>query len=100
MLISYHALVCSWPCLHSDIATLKETGKIVHVLQGKLVADPLRDTRIGRRQREANKLLNEDDIIRAVEVRATNIVTHLSSKLEEKVYNEKDIDVIKNTQLF
>ena len=93
------ALVCSWPTFHKDIATLKETGKIVHVIQGKLVADPLRDTRASRRQKDAIKLLDEDKIIKEVEKRATDLVTHLSSRLEEKVYREKDILVIKNTRV-
>ena len=44
------ALVCSWPFFHNDIAILKETGKVVHVVQGQLVNDPLRDTRIRRKQ--------------------------------------------------
>ena len=66
------ALVCSWPFFHNDIATLKETGKVVHVIQGQLVSDPLRDTRIGRKQREAASLLNEDSIIKAVEKQATD----------------------------
>ena len=43
------ALVCSWPTFHKDVCTLQETGKIVHVIQGQLVADPLRDTRVGRK---------------------------------------------------
>ena len=93
------ALVCSWPIFHNDIATLKETGQIVHVIQGRLVADPLRDTRASRRQRDAIKLLDEDKIIRKVEKRATDLVTHLSSRLEDKVYREKDIMVIKNTRV-
>ena len=76
------ALVCNWPYFHGDIATLKETGKIVHVVQGQLVADPLRDTRIGRSRRKATMLLDEDDIIKKVEKRATDIVTHVSSRLE------------------
>ena len=92
-------LVCSWPTLHTDIATLKETGKIVHVIQGQLVADPVKDTRIGRRKKEATKLLREEDIIKAVEKRATSLVTHLSSRLESKVFREKDIKVIKNTRV-
>ena len=46
--------------------TLKETEKIVHSIQGKLVSDPLRDTRVGRRQRDAFNLLNEDIIIEMV----------------------------------
>ena len=93
------ALVCSWPTFHSDIATLKETGKIVHVIQGQLVSDPLKDTRIGRRKREATKLLEEDDIVKIVEKRASDIVEHLSSRLEAKVYREKDFKVIKNTRV-
>ena len=93
-------MVCSWPTFHTDIATLKETGQIVHVIQGKLVADPLRDTRAGRRQRDAIKLLDEDKIIKNVEKRATDLVEHLSSRLEGKVYREKDILVIKNTRVF
>ena len=56
--------VCSWPTLHSDIATLKETGRVVHVMHGQLVADPIKDTRVGKASREAIKLLNEDDIIK------------------------------------
>ena len=93
------ALVCSWPTFHKDIATLKVSGKIVHVIQGQLVADPLKDTRIGRRSKEATKLLEEDDIIKIVEKRATDIVTHFSSRLEGKVYREKDIRMIKNTRI-
>ena len=93
------ALVCSWPFFHNDIATLKETGKVVHVIQGQLVSDPLKDTRIGRKQREAASLLNEDSIIKAVEKRATDLVTHLSSRLEGKVYRDQDIKVIKNTRV-
>ena len=80
------ALVCSWPFFHNDIATLKETGKIVHVIQGKLVSDPLRDTRVGRRQRDAIKLLNEDKIIEMVKKHAADLVTHLISRMEDKVY--------------
>jgi hypothetical protein len=93
------ALVCSWPYFHNDVATLKETGKIVHVIQGKLVADPLRDTRVGRRQRDAIKLLDEDKIIEMVMKRAADLVTHLSSRMEDKVYGEQDIKVIKNTRV-
>ena len=92
-------LVCSWPNYHTDIATLKETGKIVHVVQGQLVENPLKDTRIGRREKEAIKLLAEDDIIEAVNKRASNLVKHLVDRLEEKVYREKDIKVIKNTRV-
>ena len=92
-------LVCSWPTLHTDIPTLKETGKIVHVIQGQLVADPLKDTRIGGRKKEATKLLNGDDIIKAVERRATDLVSHLSSRLEDKVYREKDVKMIKHTRV-
>ena len=61
----------------------------MHVIQGKLVADPLRDTRASRRQRDAIKLLDEDKIIRKVEKRAKDLVTHLSSRLGEKVYRKK-----------
>ena len=91
------ALVCSWPYFHGDISTLKVTGKILHVIQGQLVSDPLKDTRIGRKVRDATKLLNEDDIIKTVQQRVTDIVTHISSRLERKVYREADIKVIKNT---
>jgi hypothetical protein len=93
------ALVCSWPTFHSNIATLQDTGKIIHVIQGQLVADPLRDTRVGRRQKEAIRLLNKETIIRAVQQRATDVVTHLSSRLEDKVYRKEDIQVIKNTRV-
>lgn len=93
------SLVCSWPYFHTDIATLKETGKIVHVIQGQLVADPIRDTRIGRRNRESTKLLNEDDIIQVVQERGKSLVSHLSSRLEQKVYREADIKVIKNSRV-
>ena len=93
------ALVCSWPFFHNDIATLKETGKIVHVIQGKLVSDPLRDTRVGKRKRDAIKLLNEQSIIEMVKKCAADLVTHLSSRMEEKVYGEEDIKVIKNTRV-
>ena len=44
--------VCSWLYFHADKATLKDTGKIVHVIQGQLVDDPLKDTRIGQRKKE------------------------------------------------
>ena len=93
------ALVCSWPHFHGDIATLKETGQIVHVIQGKLVADPLRDTRAARREKDAIKLLDQDAIIKVVEKRARDVVNHLSSKLDDKVYREKDIRVVKNTRI-
>ena len=93
------ALVCSWPFFHNDIATLKETGKIVHVIQGKLVSDPLRDTRVGRRKRDAIKLLDEEKIIELVGKHATELVTHLSSRMEDKVYKEEDIKIIKNTRI-
>ena len=84
-------MVCSWPIFHNDIASLKKTGKIVHVIQGRLVLDPLRDTRV----RDAIKLLNEDDIISMVVKRAT----YLSSRLEDKVYRMEDIQMIKNTRV-
>ena len=93
------AQVCSWPFFHKDIATLKDTGKIVHVVQGQLVSDPLRSTRTGSRQRESIKLLDEDKIIKRVEERARDIVTHLSSRLEDKVYREKDVKMIQNTRV-
>ena len=93
------ALVCSWPFFHNDIATLKETGKIVHVIQGKLVSDPLRDTRVGRRQRGAIKLLDDEKIIELVGKHAKDLVTHLSSRMEEKVYKEEDIKIIKHTRI-
>ena len=89
------ALVCSWPTFHGDISTLKETGKIVHVIQGQLIADPMRDTRIGRKQQENIKVMNQESIIKGVEKRASDIVEHLSSRLEDKVYRVEDIKVIK-----
>ena len=55
--------------------------EIVHVVQGKLVSDPLRDTRVGRRQIDAIKLLNEDNIIEMVKKCAADLVTHLSSRI-------------------
>ena len=61
--------VCSWPTLHSDIASLKETGRVIHVMQSQLVADPIKDTRIKRASRKAIELLNEDNIIKQVEER-------------------------------
>ena len=91
-------LVCSWPNYHTDIATLKDTGKIVHVVQGQLVENPLKDTRIGRKKKEAIKLLAEDDIIETVNKRNSDIVKHLVARLEDKVYREKDIKTIKNTR--
>ena len=63
------------------------------------MADPLKDTRIGGRKKEATKLLNGDDIIKAVERRATDLVSHLSSRLEDKVYREKDVKMIKHTRV-
>ena len=93
------ALVCSWPHFHTDISTLKETGKIVHVIQGQLVTDPVKDTRVGRKHRASIKLLDQDAIIKQVEKRAADVVTHLSSRLEEKVYRGKDINVIKVTRV-
>ena len=93
------AQVCSWPLFHKDIATMKETGKIVHVIQGQLVSDPLRDTRIGRKQKKAASLLDQDAIIKVVEQRAVDVVMHMTSRLEEKVYQEKDLQVIKNTRV-
>ena len=91
--------VCSWPTFHTDIETLKETGKIVHVLQGQLVTDPIKDTRIGRKNRAAIRLLNEDDIIEVVQKRGRDIVSHLSSRLEQKVYRVEDIKAIKNSRV-
>ena len=44
-------------------------------------------------------MLKEDDIIKAVEKRATCLVTHLSSRLEDKVFREKDVKVIKHTRV-
>jgi hypothetical protein len=76
------ALVCSWPFFHNDIATLKETGKIIHVIQGKLVADPLRDTRVGRKKKDAIKLMDEGKIIEVVKKRASDLVSHLCSRME------------------
>ena len=35
------------------------------MIQGQLVSDSLRDTRIGRKLREAASFLNEDSIIKA-----------------------------------
>ena len=87
-------LVCSWPSFHSDIATLKETGKILHVAQGQLVENPLKDTRIGKSQKNAIKLMDEDAIIQMAEKRAVDVVKHLSERLENKVYREKDIKMI------
>ena len=91
--------VCSWPTLHTDIATLKETGKICHVNQGQLVVDPIKDTRIGRQRKDAAKLLNEDDIIKVVGERGKALVSHLSGKLEDKVYREEDVKMIKNSRV-
>ena len=48
---------------------MKETGRVIHVMHGQLVADPIKDTRVGRASREAIKLLNEDNIIKQVEER-------------------------------
>ena len=93
------ALVCSWPTFHKDVCTLQETGKIVHVIQGQLVADPLRDTRVGRKEKNNIKLLNKEDIIDGVQQRATDIVKHLSSRLEEKVYRKEDIAIINSTRI-
>ena len=93
------ALVCSWPKFHNDIATLQDTGKILHVIQGQLVADPLKDTRVGKRKREAISLLDQESIIKIVERRATEVVNHLSGGLMEKVYREEDKKVIKNTRI-
>ena len=91
--------VCSWPTFHGDIATLKETGKVVHVVHGQLVSDPIKDTRIGRKQREATKLLNEDDIIMTVAERGRQLVKHISTNLENKVYREEDKELIKNCRV-
>ena len=91
--------IFSWPTFHEDISTLKETGKIVHVIQGQLVNDPIKDTRIGRKSKDTSKLLNEDDIIKAVEERGKSLVTHMSSRLEEKVYRKEDVKVIKNSRV-
>ena len=91
--------VCSWPTFHTDVATLKETGKIVHVIQGQLVADPIRDTRIGRKQRKATELLDEDKIIQIVEARGKELVSHISSRLEKKVYWEEDVKAIQNSRI-
>ena len=91
--------VCSWPTFHTDISTLKETGKVVHVVHGQLVADPIKDTRIGRKHRDATKLLNEDDIIKAVEGRGRRLVKHISSRLEDKFYQPEDKEKIKNCRV-
>ena len=88
--------VCSWPTFHTDIETLKETGKIVHVHQGQLVANPLKDTRVGRKNRAA---IRRDDIIEVVHKRGKAIVSHLSSRLEQKVYREEDVKAIKNSRV-
>ena len=45
------------------------------------------------------KLLDQDAIIKVVEKRASDVVNHISSKLGEKVYREKDIQVVKNTRV-
>jgi hypothetical protein len=92
-------LVCSWPNFHSDLATLKETGKILHVVQGQLVSDPLKDTRMGRKHRDSFKLLDEDDIVQAVERRAADMVEHVTSRLEDKVYSEEDQENIGHTRV-
>ena len=44
-------------------------------------------------------MLNKDSIIKAVEKRATDLVTHLSSRLEGKMYRDQDIKVIKNAHI-
>ena len=54
-------------------------------------SDPLKDTRIGRKHWEVASLLNEDSIIKAVEKQAWDLVTHLISRLEGKVYRDQDI---------
>ena len=71
--------------------------RIVFVVQGQLVENPLKDTRIGRKKKEAIKLLAEDDIIETVNKRASDLVKHLVARLEDKVYREKDIKTIRNT---
>ena len=47
--------------------------------------NPLKDTRIGRKKKEAIKLLAEDDIIETVNKRNSDIVKHLVARLEDKV---------------
>ena len=46
--------------------------------------DPLRDTRVGRRQRDAIKLLNVDKIIEIAEKVAADLVTQLNSRMEDQ----------------
>ncbi len=91
--------VCSWPKFHTDIEMLKSNGKIMHVIQGQLVANPLKDTRIGRMRKDAAKLLIENEIIKAVEKQGRSIITHFTSWLEAKVYRVEDLEVIKNTRV-
>ena len=73
---------------------MKETGRVIHVMHGQLVADPIKDTRVGRASREAIKLLNEDNIIKQVEERGRSLVDHISSRLKDKVYRPEDKDEI------
>ena len=90
---------CKWPKLHGDIASLKETGKIHHIIQGQLVADPVRDTRIGKSKRSAQKLLNEENIISTIVTRAEKLSGHIASKLKVKVYRKEDLQVIQNCRI-
>ena len=69
---------------------MKETGRVIHVMHGQLVADPIKDTRVGRASREAIKLLNEDNIIKQVEERGMSLIDHISSRLGDKVYRPED----------
>ena len=48
------------------------------------MSDPLRDTRVGRKKRDAIKLLNEDNIVYMVVKHAKDLV-----RMEEKVYRWK-----------
>ena len=49
-----------------------------------LVYDPLRDIRVGKRQRDAIMLLDVDKIIEMVEKGAADLVTQLNSGMEDE----------------
>ena len=89
--------ICFWPSLHSDIASLKETGQIQQVPQGQLLPDASR-TRVGHSERRTNLLLDEDKIITAVVQRAEDICDFLYNGLVTKVYRHEDEVMIKNVK--
>ena len=65
---------------------------------GQLTADALR-TRIGERQRVANNLLNQDDIIKKSCSKVGDVIKYLADGLKEKVYKQEDIELIEHIRV-